>query len=161
MATDSLSGRVEELVGAEVQAALAELEAARAEPYYDEAADRSARERYYDALEATDGEPLRAAVAERLERTHDPRPAYKPMQWVYPRVDLHPDGVLRSIYSGRTFSPEELIQADAAVERARTKRMLEFNLRETALGPRELRAAAAEVEEALPYNCEHVVCQSW
>jgi endonuclease G, mitochondrial len=161
MATDTLSGRLEKLVGAEVQAALAALEAARAEPYYDEAADRSARERYYDALDATDGEPLRAALAERLERTHDPRPAYRPMQWVYPRVDLHPDGVLRSIYSGRTFSPEELIQADAAVERARTERMLEFNLRETALGPSELRAEAAAIEEALPYNCEHVVCQSW
>ena len=83
------------------------------------------------------------------------------MQWVYPRVDLHPDGVLRSIYSGKTFTPEELIQADAEVERARTERMLEFNLRETALGPSELRAEAAAIEEALPYNCEHVVPQSW
>ena len=134
MPTDTPSGRLEKLVGAEVQAALAQLETARAEPYYDEAADRSARERYYEGLDATDGEPQRAALAERLERTHDPRPAYKPMQWVYPRVDLHPDGVLRSIYSGKTFSPEELIQADAAVERARTERMLEFNLRATALG---------------------------
>src|SRR5215211_6192835 len=111
MAIDTPSGRLEKLVGAEVQAALAEREAARAEPYYDEAADRSAREHYYDALDATDGEALRAALAERLERTHDPRPAYKPMQWVYPRVDLHPDGLLRSIYSGKTFAPEELIEA--------------------------------------------------
>ena len=161
MATDTLSGRLEKLVGAEVQTALAALEAARAEPYYDEAADRSARERYYDAPRRHGRRALRAALAERLERTHDPRPAYKPLQWVYPRVDLHPDGVLRSIYSGKTFSPEELIQADAAVERARTERMLEFNLRETALGPSELRAEAAAIEAALPYNCEHVVPQSW
>jgi endonuclease G, mitochondrial len=71
------------------------------------------------------------------------------------------DGLLRSIYSGEIFPPEELIRADAEVERARTERMLKFNLRETALGPSELRAEAAAIEAALPYNCEHVVCQSW
>src|SRR5215218_973188 len=135
MARETVSARLEEVVGAAVEAALGELEAARAEPYYDDAADGSARERYYEGLSAADGEPLRAALAELLERTHDPRPAYKPMQWVYPRVDLHPDGLLRSIYSGKEFSPEELIEADAAVERARTERIVEFNLRQTALGP--------------------------
>jgi endonuclease G, mitochondrial len=80
---------------------------------------------------------------------------------VYPWVDLHPSGVLRPIYSGKTFTPEELIRSDAEVERRRTERMLEFNLSETAPGPRELAAEAAAIEEALPYNCEHVVCQSW
>jgi len=126
VARNTVSARLEEVVGAAVEAALAELEAARAEPYYDEAADENARERYYEGLEAADGEPLRAALAERLERTHDPRPAYRPMQWVYPRVDTHPDGLLRSIYSGKAFSPEELIEADAAIERARTERIVQF-----------------------------------
>jgi endonuclease G, mitochondrial len=162
MAQDPVSARVDELVGAAVDSALARLEAAREEPYYDEAADRSARDRYYEGLDAAvDGESLRAGLAALLERTHGPRLAYKPMQWVYPRVDLHPDGILRSIYSGKTFSPEELIEADAEIERARTQRMLGLNLRETALGPSELRAEAAAIEDALPYNCEHVVCQSW
>ncbi len=161
MPTDTVSARVEGVVGAAVDAALAKLEAAKAEPYYDEAADRSAHEAYYEGLEAADGAPLRAALAELLERTHDPRPAYRPMEMVYPRVDLHPDGVLRSIYSGNTFTPEELIRADADVERQRTQRMVEFNIGETALGPSELRAEAAAIEAELPYNCEHVVCQSW
>ena len=39
---------------------------------------------------------------------------------------LHPDGLLRSVYSGKTFSPEELIEADAAIERARTERIVQF-----------------------------------
>jgi endonuclease G, mitochondrial len=162
MEGEALSARLDELVGAAVDSALAKLAAAAEEPYYDEALDESARERYYEGLDdALDGEPLRAALQALLERTHDPRPAYHPMEWVYPRVDLHPDGVLRSIYSGKTFSPEELIRADAEVERTRTERMLEFNLRETALGPSELSDEAAAIEAALPYNCEHVVCQSW
>jgi endonuclease I len=161
MAIDTTGARLEETVGGAVEAALTKLEAAQDEPYYDEAADQSASQRYYEGLDVLEGERLRAALAELLERTHDRRPAYKPMQWVYPSVDLHPDGLLRSIYSGKTFSPEELIEADAAIERSRTERMVEFNLGETALGPSELRAEAAAIEEALPYNCEHVVCQSW
>lgn len=161
MTTDRPTARLEEVVEAEVDEALAQLATAREEPYYDETADRTASERYYTGLDAVEGEPLRAALAELLGRTHAPRPSYKPMQWVYPRVDLHPDGVLRSIYSGKTFAAEEVIAADAEIERARTERMLEFNLRQTALGPSELRAEAAAIEEALPFNCEHVVPQSW
>jgi endonuclease G, mitochondrial len=82
------------------------------------------------------------------------------MQWVYPKVDLHPEGVLRSIYSGKTFTAEELIRADAEVERARTERMVAFAVSETALGPSELRAEAAAIEAALPCNCERAVPQS-
>ena len=161
MATDTLSGRLQKLVGAEVQAALAALEAARAEPYYDEAADRSARERYYDALDATDGEPCARPW---------PSASNGPMTRVRPTGRCSgstrgwtciPTACFAASTRAKPFSPEELIQADAAVERARTERMLEFNLRETALGPSELRAEAAAIEEALPYNCEHVVCQSW
>jgi len=161
MATDSLADRVDEAVGAAVDAAFAELKAAEEEPYYDEAADQSARESYYQGLDAADGEAMRAGLASLLERTHTQRPSYKPMEMVYPRVDRHPDGLLRSIYSGRTFTPAELIRSDAEIERRRTERMLEFNLSETAPGPRELEAEAAAIEETLPYNCEHVVCQSW
>jgi endonuclease G len=161
MTMEAGSPRVEDLVGAAVASALAKLKAGEEEPYYDEAADQGARESYYQGLDAVDGEPMRAVLAELLESTHQPRPAYKPMEIVYPRVDLHPDRLLRSIYSGNTFSPEELIRADAEVERQRTERMLEFNLRETALGPREFAAEAAAIEAELPYNCEHVVCQSW
>src|SRR5215211_1012899 len=161
MGTDSIIARLDETLGAAVNAALAKVRAAEEEPYYDETADQSAGESYYRGLEAADGEPMRAALAELVERTHDPRPAYRPSEMVYPRVDLHPDGVLRSIYSGKTFTPEELIRADAEVERQRTERMLEFHLRKTALGPRELAAEAEAIEAELPYNCEHVVCQSW
>jgi endonuclease G, mitochondrial len=146
----------------ELRAALVDAAAAQGRPYYDEDADGAAREGYYEGVNADeDGATLYRSLSELLERTHEPRPAYKPSRLVYPWVDLHPDGLLRSLYSGKTFTAEELIRADAAVEAARTERLEEFVRRETAVGPREIETELDTLEAALPFNCEHVVPQSW
>ena len=146
----------------ELRAALLDAEAARGRPYYPKAADDDARARYYEAIDdGADGKVLYRALSELVDRSHEPRPAYKPMRLVYPWVDLHPDGKLRSIYSGKTFAPEELISADAGVEQARTERLQELVQREAALGPGKFEAEFDALEAALPYNCEHVVPQSW
>jgi endonuclease G, mitochondrial len=145
----------------DLSAALADVEAARSRPYYDEAADREAAELYFEEIESSDGSALRRSLADLLARTHARRPPYKPMRLVYPWVDLHPDGALRSIYSGKTFSPEELVRADARVETARAQRFEELVRSETALGLSALEAELDALEAALPYNCEHVVPQSW
>ena len=47
------------------------------------------------------------------------------------------------------------------MEAARTRRLEEFVRRESAVGPGELEAEHAALEAALPFNCEHVVPQSW
>lgn len=83
------------------------------------------------------------------------------MVGLYPWVDLHPDRRLQGIYSGRSFTPEELIGADAQIERERTQRLQALVVGETALGPREVEAAFDALEAELPFNCEHVVPQSW
>ena len=146
----------------DLQAALVGLAAAEARTYYDDEADSAARESYYAQIDAdADGASLYGSLSGLLERTHQPRPAYKPSRFVYPWVDLHPDGLLRSLYSGKTFTAEELIRADAAVEAARTRRLEEFVRRESAVGPGDLEAELATLEAALPFNCEHVVPQSW
>jgi endonuclease I/V8-like Glu-specific endopeptidase len=146
----------------ELRAALLDAEVARGRPYYPKAADDDARARYYEAVDdGAGGEALYRALSELVDRSHEPRPAYKPMRLVYPWVDVHPDGKLRSIYSGKTFSPEELIRADAGVEQARTERLQELVQREAALGPGKFEAEFDALEAALPYNCEHVVPQSW
>jgi endonuclease G, mitochondrial len=111
----------------------------------------------YDGLDI-EAEPaaLMAALAELLERTHERRPRYNPMRLVHPWVDLHPNRMLRSIYSGQSYAPEELIEEDARIEAAR------LALQELATSE-GLSAAALEVatlEAARPYNCEHVVPQS-
>ena len=80
---------------------------------------------------------------------------------MYPWVDLHPDGLLRSIYSGKRFTAEELVRADLEAERARSERLIGVVRDGVALGPRELEAEFDALERELPFNCEHVVPQSW
>ena len=72
-----------------------------------------------------------------------------------------PTASCSSIYSGKDFAPEELIRADAGVEQARTERLQELVQREAALGPGKFEAEFDALEAALPFNCEHVVPQSW
>lgn len=145
----------------DLRAALAGLEAGRARPYYDADADQAAQQAYYAGLDDADGVGLGRALTDLLERTHERRPAYKPMRLLYPWVDLHPDKQLRSIYSGQAFTPEEFIRADAAAETARFHRQLELKLREAALGPAAIEAEMDALEASLAFNCEHVVPQSW
>jgi endonuclease I len=72
-------------------------------------------------------------------------------------VDLHPDRMLRGIYSGATFTAEELVRADLRVETARRRRFAALLSESTTT----FAAQAAAVEEELLFNCEHVVPQSW
>ncbi|MEU1185069.1 endonuclease [Streptomyces sp. NPDC005820] len=145
----------------DVTAALVNLRLAQDRPYYDRTADQAAREAYYAGVGDLSGDALRRALTDLLERTHAPRPRYKPIRLVYPWVDLHQDGRLHSIYSGRDFSPEEFIRADAAVAESRLTRVRELLLHESTAGPAEFEAEFDALEDSMPFNCEHVVPQSW
>ncbi|SEI63269.1 Endonuclease I [Deinococcus reticulitermitis] len=120
-----------------------------ARPYLDPA-DGEKAAAYYAGV-PTDATPQSRfqALSELVTRTHTQTVAYDPADELYPWVDLWPDGKLRSLYSAREHAPEEFIAADRAV----TERRL-------ALAAREGLDAEA-LEAALPYNCEHVVPQSW
>ena len=122
---------------------LAKLAAGEDKPYFDEDADRTAAEAYYAGLEPDVGR-LRAL----LDETHRDEPRYSPAAELYPWVDLQPDRKVRSIYTLDEFDPAELIEDAARIHEGREA------LRATA-------ASEAAVEELEPYNCEHVVCQSW
>ncbi|PNY81022.1 endonuclease [Deinococcus koreensis] len=89
------------------------------------------------------------ALSELLTRTHVRMPHYDPAAEVYPWVDLWPDGQLRSLYSGRGHSSQAFVAADQATSRRRQQLAAQEGLNAEAL------------EDALPYNCEHVVPQSW
>ncbi|MFF3454916.1 endonuclease [Streptomyces sp. NPDC002730] len=145
----------------DLNAALLNLRLGKERPYYDRETDLAAREAYYAGISTGNAEALRRALTDLLEQTHAPRPSYKPIRMVYPWVDLHKDGRLRSIYSGKTFTAEEFIRADAAMQAARVARMQEFLLRESTAGPAELEAEFDALEASMPFNCEHVVPQSW
>jgi endonuclease I len=147
--------------GAQLERALLALEAAPERPYYDEAADAAARTSYYGGLDTADPADIYRALNELLTRTHEPRPHYRPAANVYPWVDLHEDLRLRSIYSGKEIDPQQAIQDDFEAERRRAVHMQESLAAQPALAPQDVTAAAAAAEAAFPYNCEHVVCQSW
>jgi len=145
-----------------VAEALAELEAGAARPYYDSAADQQARTNYYQAIPANlTPAAMFQAVGGLLRSTHQNRPAYKPTKHLYPWVDLRPNRKIQSIYSGLQFEPLELIQMDLAVDRAREEGLARFAATEAAATPAALEALESALEAAFPYNCEHVVPQSW
>jgi len=108
-----------------LRSGLASLEANRNRPYYEEAADAKARERYIETIDPAAGAGA-ARRADRAARGNDDPPRYRPADHVYPWVDLHPDRLLRSIYSGKEFPPEQMIEEDARVEAARTARLQEL-----------------------------------
>jgi endonuclease G, mitochondrial len=145
-----------------VQRALDDLEAHRDRDYYDSGADGTARDRFYAGVDfEADPAALFTALADLLEESHERQPRYRPSEQLYPWVDLHPDGTLHNIYSGAHAEPEDLIRADAEIARERSARLQRRIDRDMTVGPRELEDTFDELERELPFNCEHVVPQSW
>ncbi|KMO30837.1 hypothetical protein VQ02_27320 [Methylobacterium variabile] len=148
----------------ELQEALREVERARGRTYYDAAQDAARREAYYDEVDAhVSPGTLYRQLSRLVDATHRTRLPYKPMTHLYPWVDLHPDLKLRSIYSGKPFEAEELIREDArvAAERSRMVERMRTVLAAAALPSEQMEATLDTLEASLPYNCEHVVPQSW
>jgi endonuclease G, mitochondrial len=142
--------------------ALAELEEASSRPYYEEDKDRRERDAYYgDVPESSDEAEFFGWLSDLLRRTHANQPRYEPSKHVYPWVDLHPNLKLRSVYSGSEFDPEELIREDFRIDRERSTRLRELLSAESSLGAASVVQELSFLEESLPFNCEHVVPQSW
>jgi endonuclease G len=152
---------VSRIIQSELQEALAELERARSITYYDAAADKKQRDKYYKGIKPAG---TRSANFKKLSTlvtdTHAEEFAYRPAKHLYTWVDLQPNKKLRSIYSGKEFEPEQIIEEDFANE-ARLLELSEELMRESTLTDQEIAARLAAFEASLPYNCEHVVPQSW
>lgn len=145
-------------------AALAELERSRTRVYYDEEADAADRAAYYGNLDLpASADAAFAALHTLLLDTHGTRLSYSPSRNVYPWVDLHEGGAqpqLRSIYSGKAFDAREFIESDFEIEMRRAR--LQESMRQSgALGSESTEATEDFLEASLPFNCEHVVPQSW
>lgn len=143
--------------------ALAELDQAAQRPYYDAQADHADRDTYYGSIDpSAPPDALFDALHQLLDTSHANRPSYKPAKHLYPWVDLHPpgdNGDIVSIYSRKPFSARELIEADFRSERERAT--MKESFRRPALAGQESALTEAALEAAFPYNCEHVVPQSW
>ena len=147
---------------AELNAALAELSEASTRTYYDADEDQIARNSYYaDIRENVSAKTLFDRLSELVRSSHTGRSNYRPARHVYPWVDLHPDLKLRSVYSGISFDAETFIREDFRIAHERALRLQEFSLRESAITEERVALELDLLEASLPYNCEHVVPQSW
>jgi endonuclease G len=149
-------------INAEMTAAIEEARRAGRRPYYDAATDSDARKRYYKGISPSRSSgKLFAKLSSLLTSTHATMPAYRPGKEVYPWIDLHPNLKLRSIYSRREFEPEELIREDFRIEQERAGRLRALVLQESTFTGTQFQEHMDFLEASLPFNCEHVVPQSW
>ena len=171
--------------------ALALLAESAERTYYDSEQDQQDRNTYYAEIRpsppaattvsfaADDGRTVTLSISESptheaastpsfeqlrdlVRDTHTTKLPYNPSRHVYPWVDLHPDGMLRSIYSGKTYDPRDFIEADIETGIRLQQQLETFRIsQETETSAAVLETMEAFLESQLPYNCEHVVPQSW
>jgi endonuclease G, mitochondrial len=134
-------------------------------PYYDKAADLQGRDKYYDDLaqEANTLNPqqLFKKLKDLLVTTHTGKLSYKPSTYLYPWVDLQPDLKIRSVYSKLEFTPEKIIEEDLRIEQEKNIRLQEMVKSESFRESTNFREELDLLEAQMPFNCEHVVPQSW
>jgi deoxyribonuclease-1 len=120
--------------------------------YFDHEKNEKVKESYYKNIDfnSTTIGKIKALV----QSTHKNKLRYDPSEYVYPWVDLRPDGELSSIYSGKNRKPEDVIQEDYETSK---KRKAAIENEEDLLSP----ALISQVAAAFKYNCEHTVPQSW
>ena len=150
----------------DLQTALAAAREHESDEYYQEAIDLADIDEYYEGI-AEDaslvGRQLFHALNNLLRETHATVFSYKKarLEHLYPWVDLRPDRQLKSIYSGEGFSVEEVIREDLEVAARHESMIAQFMTTESASDPETLEAFLDNLESSSPFNCEHVVPQSW
>lgn len=141
--------------------ALLEFRSFKDRVYYDEASDKSRRQEYYQDIDwSADPKALFAQLSTKVQGSHTMPLNYRPSTYVYPWVDLHPDGQLRSIYSSATLLAEKAITEDWEVGQRSRQAENALVFAQAAFSP-EAAATAFANQEAAALNCEHVVPQSW
>ncbi|SDO37289.1 endonuclease I family protein [Halobacillus aidingensis] len=126
--------------------------------YFDESKNKQTKQEYYASVNFSDPANSTAIekVMELIQSTHNNFLRYDPSLYVYPWVDLRPDGKLQSIYSGEIREPEDVIQEDYAASQKR-----EQEIRANKDEGENLLKVMAEAVTTFKYNCEHAVPQSW
>lgn len=136
------------------------------EPYYDGTQDILDRDEYYKEIDPSSSKKaLFDSLTQLLESTHKNRFSYREARWqyLYPRVDRHESGELRNIYSGTPLDPTEALRQEMVLVEERANETMQRLEREHLSF--ETEAERLEyldfLESDLPFNCEHVVPQSW
>ncbi len=134
--------------------------AVAATTYYDQNADAAQRTNYYQRIDRTKPD-LFTDLNQLLDQTHINKLPYKPAQFLYPVMDKHPNGKLQSIYSGQEFTAEELIRLDELADVERTSLIRTLAAQGGIIALERFNDELDRAEASFPFNCEHVVPQSW
>ncbi len=127
--------------------------------YYDEETDKQKIEKYYKNIdfENSGDNELIQSLNQLLRETHTNKVSYDPSEYVYPWVDLRPDGTLTSIYSGQKREAEEVIKEDYAISIKRKEEIEKI----TDKNQNRIDHKLDQIAKDFKYNCEHSVPQSW
>lgn len=147
----------------ELSKALQKLEATEGLVYYDSEKDQQVRDEYYPNLDGLSKTQLYKTLSKLLADTHTTTLSYKKarLEHLYPWIDRR-DGCsrdLQGVYSGKVFDALDVIRHELQMERRREQAIHE-RMRLEAAGTVD-ETFLEELEAAHPYNCEHVVPQSW
>jgi endonuclease G len=138
---------------------------AREDVYYNATQDEAARKIYYQGMVPAALTPTQMyqQLHEKLTTTHTTKLTYDNarLQYLYPRVDLQPDKMLKSIYSGDSFSPETIIAKDLEITAGIIRKTRQHYDNNTSLTSALFHDFVASLDAAATYNAEHVVPQSW
>ncbi|GAA0599007.1 hypothetical protein GCM10009001_14060 [Virgibacillus siamensis] len=125
--------------------------------YYDKEKDQQIIDQYYQNINFKNpgNEKLVQALQQLLTETHTNQLDYDPSEYVYPWVDLRPDGSLASVYSGIKRQAEEVLREDYETSLKRKEQMKKVPDDE------QKESRLRQIEADFKYNCEHAVPQSW
>lgn len=148
----------------DMQVALQKLEDGSRRVYYSATKDTLAREAYYEGIDMEAApDDLYEALAELLGRTHTTTLSYKKarLHHLYPWIHRRdgPNRPLKGIYSNKAFDATEAIIQELRAE-AERERMIHARSSLESLESVD-DTFLEELEAAYPFNCEHVVPQSW
>lgn len=148
-----------------LQDSLQQLAIAKKELYYDANRDELNRKAYYKNIhpDTLDDKKMYQQLSEHLKKTHTRQLSYDEARraYLYSRVDLQPNKMLKSIYSGEEFSPEKIIEADFKIKEEIIKRAGEQFSRMRNMNEVTFMNHLHFLEANATYNAEHSVPQSW
>eukprot|EP00439_Symbiodinium_sp_Y106_P089544 s1_g2080.t1 len=151
-----------------------------ARPYFDDEKNLSDMRAYYQEVDFNDTNPsaLFQAIRELTQDKHTTELSYRTarLRYLYPWVDLRENGRLRNIYSGTPLSATELLVTEFE-QYEKTRPGFVAQVQERATAPQWRKGEWDEVEDdseeenddeldelserRAPFNCEHIVPQSW
>ncbi|MFO0820488.1 MAG: endonuclease [Pirellulales bacterium] len=133
-------------------------------PYYDATLDKQNATEYYDNID-TSANPrdFYKALSKLLKETHHRTVSYKQarLEHLYPWIDLQESGKLHSVYSNKPVDLEQLLRDEVMIESRREQQRREFFARESSVSEEAMEEFFDALEANEPFNCEHVVPQSW